>query len=141
MALGDMPLRVDLLLIRRNPAVHLPFPFSLPGQRTLVEYKSPDDAATQEDRSSWKSYGLLYAIREGIAQRHDLTLWLVASHFRREVSRLGGAVLVGEQELGVGVKGGLLGGFPRFLSTCTACPSSRKRSPCSWWRKDRRKGS
>ena len=58
---------------------------------------------------------MLYALREGIAQRHDLTLWLVASHFRREVSRLGGAVLVGEQELGVGVKGGLLDGFPTFF--------------------------
>jgi hypothetical protein len=70
-ALGDMPLRVDLLLIRRNPAVHLPFPFSLLGQRTLVEYKSPDDAATQEDLIKLEIYGLLYAIREGM--RNDTT--------------------------------------------------------------------
>ena len=114
-ALGDMPLRVDLLLIRRNPAVPLPFPFSLLGQRTLVEYKSPDAAATQEDLIKLEIYGLLYALREGIAHRHDLTLWLVASHFRREVSRSGGAVLAGEQDLGAGVQGGTLDGFPTFF--------------------------
>ena len=33
--LGDMPLKADLLLIRRDPTVALPFPFDLLGERTL----------------------------------------------------------------------------------------------------------
>jgi len=79
-----------------------------------VEYKSPDDTATQEDLIKLEIYGLLYALREGIAPRRDLTLWLVASHFHRQVSRAGGAVLAGEQDLGAGVTGGTLDGFPTF---------------------------
>src|SRR6266487_2641015 len=62
--LGDMPLKADLLLIRRDPTVVLPFPFDLLGERTLVEYKSPDDAATQADLVKLEIYGLLYAWRE-----------------------------------------------------------------------------
>src|SRR5712691_2569768 len=113
--LGDMPLKADLLLIRRDPTVALPFPFDLLGERTLVEYKSPDDAATQADLVKLEIYGLLYAWREGIAQRRDLTLWLIASQFRRQVSLSGGAHLAGEQNVGRGVKGGTLDGFPTFF--------------------------
>jgi hypothetical protein len=82
--LGDMPLKADLLLIRRDPTVTLPFPFDLLGERTLVEYKSPDDAATQADLVKLEIYGLLYTRREGIAQadrkfkRHFCTSALVA---------------------------------------------------------------
>jgi hypothetical protein len=113
--LGDMPLKADLLLIRRDPTVALPFPFDLLGERTLVEYKSPDDAATQADLVKLEIYGLLYAWREGIAQRRDLTLWLIASQFRRQVSLSGGAHLAGEQNVGRGVKGGTLDGFSTFF--------------------------
>jgi hypothetical protein len=63
--LGDRPLRADLLLIRRDPTVALPFPFCFLGAQTLVEYKSPDDAATQADLVQLEIYGLLYAQREG----------------------------------------------------------------------------
>src|SRR5438309_9404741 len=83
LSLGDMPLKADLLLIRRDPTVALPFPFDFLGERTLVEYKSPDDTATQEDLAKLEIYGLLYALREGLPQRHNLTLWLIASHFHR----------------------------------------------------------
>ncbi len=38
--LGDMPLKADFLLIRRDPSVPLPFPFCFLGVETLVEYKS-----------------------------------------------------------------------------------------------------
>jgi len=32
-----MPLKADLLLIRRDPTVALPFPFHFLGERTLVD--------------------------------------------------------------------------------------------------------
>ena len=110
--LGDMPLRADLLLIRRDPAVSLPFPFDGLGPYTLVEYKSPDDTATYDDLVKLEIYGLLYALREGIVARSDVTLWLVASRFHRQMSRPGGATLVGMQHLGSGVERGVLDGFP-----------------------------
>ena len=31
-----------------------------------MEYKSPDDTATQEDLAKLEIYGLLYALREGL---------------------------------------------------------------------------
>ncbi len=74
LSLGDMPLRADLLLIRRDPDVALPFPFSLLGERTLVEYKSPDDAATHDDLVKLETYGLLYAQREALGKRQDLNI-------------------------------------------------------------------
>jgi hypothetical protein len=46
-SLGDMPLQADLMLIRRAPAVPLPYPLEFLGPRTLVEFKSPDDTADQ----------------------------------------------------------------------------------------------
>ena len=121
-ALGDMPLRADLLLIRRDPTVALPFPFGFLGAQTLVEYKSPDDAATQADLVQLETYGLLYAQREGIVARRDLTLWLLASHFRARVSRREGAYLAGVQELGRGVTQGTVDGFPTFFLDLTHLP-------------------
>ena len=47
--LGEMPLRADFLLIRRDPEVELPFPLSHLGQTTLMEFKGPDDTASQLD--------------------------------------------------------------------------------------------
>jgi hypothetical protein len=47
--------------------------------------------------------------------RRDLTLWLIASHFRAQVSRVGAAHLAGQQEVGAGVTGGTLDGFPTFF--------------------------
>src|SRR5260370_10642676 len=77
--LGDLPLEADLLLIRRDPQVVLPFPLDFLGQRTLVEYKSPEDTADQAALEQLEIYGLLYVRREGLRQRSDLTLWLMAS--------------------------------------------------------------
>jgi hypothetical protein len=121
-SLGDMPLKADLLLIRRDPMVALPFPFDLLGERTLVEYKSPDDTATQEDLAKLEIYGLLYALREGLPQRHNVTLWLIASHFHGHVSLQGGAFLAGRQDVGVGVLGGMLDGFPIFFIDLARLP-------------------
>ena len=121
-SLGDMPLKADLLLIRRDPTVALPFPFDFLGERTLVEYKSPDDTATQEDLAKLEIYGLLYALREGLPQRHNLTLWLIASHFRVHVSLRGGAYLVRRRDVGVGVQGGTLDGFPTFFIDLARLP-------------------
>jgi hypothetical protein len=39
--LGDMPLRIDFLIIPRYPVVELPYPFCYFGQRTLASYKGP----------------------------------------------------------------------------------------------------
>jgi hypothetical protein len=120
--LGDMPLRVDLLLIRRDPAVALPFPFSCLGERTLVSYKGPDETAGQEDLIQLEIYGLLYALRQGIRERGELTLWLVASRFAADLSCPEGAHLVGRQEVGAGVGGGGLDGFPAFLVDLVGLP-------------------
>lgn len=121
-SLGDMPLRADLLLIRRDPAVVLPFPFHFLGEHTLVEYKSPDDAATQEDLAKPEIYGLLYALREGFPHRRHLTLWLIASHFRARVSQRGGAYLARPRDVGAGVRGGALDGFPTYFIDLTRLP-------------------
>ena len=121
-SLGDMPLKADLLLIRRDPTVALPFPFDFLGERTLVEYKSPDDTATQEDLAKLEIYGLLYALREGLPQRHNLTLWLIASHFHGHVSLRGGAYLARRRDVGVGVQGGTLDGFPTFFIDLARLP-------------------
>jgi hypothetical protein len=120
--LGDMPLKADLLLIRRDLSVMLPFPFNGLGARTLVEYKSPGDVAKQEALVKLEAYGLLYCLREKIEQRQDLTLWLVASHFQKDVSRSDGAFLAGEREIGAGVRGGTLDGFPTFFVDLNRLP-------------------
>lgn len=117
-SLGDMPLRADLLLIRRDPEVSLPFPFSLLGGHTLVEYKSPDDAATQADLVKLETYGLLYSQREGLVSREELSLWLLASRFRGELSRPRGSYLSEVQSAGSGVRVGHVDGFP----TCVIGP-------------------
>ncbi len=128
-SLGDMPLRADLLLIRRDPNVSLPFPFSLLGKYTLVEYKSPDDAATHDDLVKLEIYGLLYAQREGLTSRQELTLWLLASHFREPMSRRNGAYLDEAQAMGSGVRLGTLDGFPACLIDLTQLPIASEALP------------
>src|SRR5262249_53547458 len=73
--LGDLPLEADLLLIRRDPAQPLPFPYDFLGQYTLVEYKSPDDTADQAALVQLEAYGLLWLQRAKQVQRSGLTLW------------------------------------------------------------------
>jgi hypothetical protein len=73
-SLGDMPLQADLLLIRRDPAIALPYPLEYLGAQTLVEFKSPDDTADQAGLEQLEIYGLLYVRRQGLRQRRDLTL-------------------------------------------------------------------
>ncbi|ETX07273.1 MAG: hypothetical protein ETSY2_12175 [Candidatus Entotheonella gemina] len=128
-SLGDMPLRADLLLIRRDPEIALPFPFSLLGERTLVEYKSPDDAATHDDLVRLEIYGLLYAQREGLPSRQSLTLWLLASHFRQQVSRPDGAHLAEAQAMGSSVTLGSLDGFPTCLINLSQLPIAPEALP------------
>ncbi|HIE51714.1 MAG TPA: hypothetical protein EYP85_08125 [Armatimonadetes bacterium] len=40
-SLGEMPLRADLILIKRDRRASLPFPFDCLGATTLVEYQGP----------------------------------------------------------------------------------------------------
>ncbi|WP_089935955.1 hypothetical protein [Candidatus Entotheonella palauensis] len=121
-SLGDMPLRADLLLIRRDPDLALPFPFSLLGERTLVEYKSPDDTASQKDLAQLEIYGLLYVQRQALKSREDLTLWLLASHFQTQVSHASGAYLSNMQEIDTGVRLGTVDGFPTCLIDLSRLP-------------------
>ena len=121
-SLGDMPLRVDLLLIPRYPVTELPYPFCHLGQRTLASYKGPGDTAGQPSLVQLLTYALLYQQREGIWQRSDLTLWLLANEFADDISLSGGANIADMQEIGVGMRGGTLDGFPLFLIDLGALP-------------------
>jgi len=62
-SLGDMPLRVDLLLIPHYPVTELPYPFCHLGQRTLASYKGPGDTAGQPSLVQLLTYALLYQQR------------------------------------------------------------------------------
>lgn len=113
--LGEMPLRLDLLLIPRYPVIELPYPFCHLGQRTLASYKGPGDTAGQASLVQLLTYALLYQQREGVWQRRDLTLWLMANEFAGDISLPGGAQIADMQEIGAGVRGGTLDGFSIFL--------------------------
>ncbi|MCS6859408.1 MAG: hypothetical protein NZT92_03695 [Abditibacteriales bacterium] len=127
--LGDLPLRVDLLLIRRNPQMMLPYPFNWLGEHTLVSYCSPDDRATWKDLSKLEVYGLLYQLREEFAARSDVTLWLLASRFERDVGKRGGATLTQARRDGRAVRRGSLDGFPTCLIDLSALPVGKATLP------------
>jgi hypothetical protein len=128
-SLGDLPLEADLLLIRRDPSQPLPFPFAFLGERTLVEYKSPDEAGDQTALQQLETYGMLWLQREGLTQRQALTLWLVASRFGADVSQRGGAEIVQQFEAGPGVIGGRVDGFPTYLVDLQDVPFSPATMP------------
>ena len=127
--LGEMPPRADLILIRRDPQVKLPFPFSHLGETTLVEYKGPGRRAGQEELVQLEIYGLLYQLREKRWDRAKLTLWLLASGFQRTISRKRGAYLRQERKVGAGVRGGRMDEFPAFLLDLTELPIERATLP------------
>ncbi|MCS6862523.1 MAG: hypothetical protein NZT92_19650 [Abditibacteriales bacterium] len=91
--LGEMPLRVDLLLIKRDPQATLPYPFNHLGERTLVSYCGPEDRANWKDVVKLEVYGRLYQLRENLLVRSKITLWLMASRFARQIFPLGGGHL------------------------------------------------
>ena len=84
--LGDMPLRIDLLLTPRYSAIELPYPFCYLGPRTLASYKGPGDLAGHSSLVQLLTYALLYQQREESWQRRDLTLWLLANEFADDIS-------------------------------------------------------
>lgn len=127
--LGDMPLRIDLLLMPRYPVTELPYPFCHLGPRTLASYKGPGDTAGQSSLVQLLTYALLYQQREDIWQRRDLTLWLLANQFADDISLPGGAHISDMQEIGVGVRGGTLDGFPIFLIDLGVLPVSAATLP------------
>jgi hypothetical protein len=120
--LGDMPLRIDLLIIPRYPIIELPYPFCHLGQRTLASYKGPGDTAGQKSGVQLLTYALLYQQQEEIWQRKDLTLWLLANEFADDISLPGGANIKNMRKIGVGVRGGMLDDFPIFLIDLGALP-------------------
>jgi hypothetical protein len=127
--LGDLPLEADLLLIRRDLQQALPYPFALLGERTLVEFKSPDESADQAALQQLETYAMLYLQRAGLGPRQGVTLWLVASQFARDVSQRGAAELVQQFEAGPGVIGGSVDGFPTYLVDLQEVPFTPETLP------------
>ena len=120
--LGDLPLRVDLVLIKRDPAVELPYPFNHLGAVTLLSYKGPEDTASQADLRQLEVYALLYQHRFNLPRRRDLTLWLVASKLARDVSQRTGAYVARAQAAGPGLRAGRLDSFPTCLVNLNELP-------------------
>ena len=127
--LGDLPLKADLLLVRRDPAILLPYPLQFLGRQTLVEYKSPDDTADQAALEQLEIYAMLHCRREGLARRDDLTLWLMASQIAENVSQSGRSEVVGLHAVGPGVLHGMLDGFPTYLIDLQEVPFTRETIP------------
>jgi len=127
--LGEMPLRLDLLLIPRYSDIDLPYPFCHLGPRTLASYKGPGDTAGQASLVQLLTYALLYQQRESIWQRGDLTLWLLANKFADDISLPGGAHIDDMQEIGVGMRGGTLDDFLLFLIDLGVLPVSAATLP------------
>jgi hypothetical protein len=127
--LGDAPIRADLVLIRRDPKVGLPYPLNDLGAITLVEFKGPKETAGQKALTRLEIYGLLYYERTKLTRRRDLTLWLVASKFSRTVSQPEGTYLADARGVGPGVQGGSLDQFPTCLVNLNGLPVSRETLP------------
>jgi hypothetical protein len=138
--LGKMPLRADLVLIRRDPTVSLPYPFNHLGATTLVEYKGPDEAAGQQSLNQLEIYALLYGQKVSFRRRSELTLWLVASKFARHVSQRDGAYLAHARRVGPGVRSGSLDRFPTCFVDLNELPVNSSTLPLvmvSWGRQER----
>ncbi|MBI1929003.1 hypothetical protein HYR99_32750 [Candidatus Poribacteria bacterium] len=127
--LGDMPLRADLLLIRRDTSIELPYPFNFLGQQTLLEYKGPDTIANQSDLVQLEIYGLLYQQKESFWDRRELTLWLLASRFAENICQSNGAFLSDEQLAAPSVRHGSLDGFPTCFIDLERLPISEATLP------------
>jgi len=113
--LSEAPLRADLVMIRTRTDNVLPYPFDLLGQQTLTEFKGPHDTATEKELETLEIYGLLYRHRHRLPARADLTLWLIASRISGGVSNPAGAFVHELRDIGPGVRGGVLDGFPTYL--------------------------
>ena len=120
--LGEMPLRLDILLCPRVLVQELPFPFCYLGGQTIVEYKGPGDTGEHSDLVQLEIYALMYQRRKELWQRQEITLWLLASDFSEEMSLPDGAHLENEHRVGKGVLGGTLDGFPIFLIDLNEIP-------------------
>ena len=99
-ALAKLPVRVDILLRKRDPAAELQFPYSHLAATTLVELVTPGEWATWRRLCKLLGESLLYSSREGLAPRADVADWLVASRMSQQFLRLvaeafGGLVPVG----------------------------------------------
>lgn len=120
--LGEMPWRIDLVIIRRDPAVTLPYPLDHLGTTTLLSFKGPEDTAGQPDLRQLEIYALLYQHKFNLPWRRDLTLWLVASKLAKDVSQRGGTLVARARAAGPGVRAGYLDGFPTCLVNLNKLP-------------------
>ncbi len=110
--LGELPMRVDALLKKRDPSAELPYPYDHLGATTLLELVTPGKGATwRHFRKLWV-YGGQYSLSENIKQMAGITHWLVASRvsdaFLRFVRREQGSL----ERLGPGAWGTKVCGSP-----------------------------
>ena len=124
--LGEMPLRADFLLVRRDADAELPFPLNLLGQTTLLEFKGPDDTASQLDLQLLGIYADLYVYQEKLASREDLTLWFVASRFAQRLSDPRLACLEDVTSVGPGVNRAKLDRFVTYTVDLSRIPMTEE---------------
>ena len=117
-SLGEMPLEMDLLLEPRVPIPSLPYPYNHLGARTIGEFKGPADTADWSTISQIESYACLYQRGQNLADRGDITLWVIASQFATSFSRyIEVFTLIGD-----GVARGQLAGFPIYAIDLGSLP-------------------
>lgn len=109
--LGEAPVRVDMVMVCTAPVEQLPSPYCYLKQRTLVEFKGPDDRAVGEDLARLEAYGILYQIQEGIYQRENICLWLAASQFSARYLHSYGTRVEGLRQVEPGIQIGRMDGF------------------------------
>jgi len=113
--LGELPLRADFILIRRQPGATLPDPFDYLGERTLLEFEGPDETVSQPHLQLLGIHAHLYLYQQALAARQDLVLWLVGSQFAAGLSDPQRATLEELETVGPGVQRGKLDGFPTYV--------------------------
>jgi hypothetical protein len=116
-------------MIRTLTNAVLPYPFDLLGQRTLTEFKGPHDTATETELETLEIYGLLYRRRHHLPARADLTLWLIASRISGAISNPAGTFIHEMRDVGPGVRGGALDGFPVYLIELDSLPITAETLP------------
>jgi hypothetical protein len=113
--LGELPLRADFILIRRQPHTVLPYPLDHLGATTLIEFEGPDETASQRHLQLLGIHAHLYVHQQALPRRRDLVLWLVGSRFAQGLSDPERAHLAALEPVGPGVQRGVLDGFQTYV--------------------------
>ncbi|MBI1926738.1 hypothetical protein HYR99_21155 [Candidatus Poribacteria bacterium] len=108
--LGEMPLEMDLLFLPQVPIPSLPSPYNHLGRQTIGEFKGAGDTADWDSIAQIEAYACLYQRQQKIADRKEITLWVIASAFSETFT----SYLQDFTEIGEGVGRGTLAGFPLY---------------------------